>query len=249
MKKSERPAATRTLTPSELKDRAVRFYDRYGSDLEQIRQLLNIRLTQLALAYTIDNQLPPEAITIATRVKTLRSFLRKLENKKWPQFYYPPEVVGDLVGARIVCWFIDDCSGIMKLIKSSNHLKVVGKVEDYIKTPKASGYRSIHLNAKVGYDRVGRKSKSDQVVIRNEELPCEIQIRTKLQDAWGDVTHEFHYKAKNLGVDNKFYETILSEISARLAGEDKSLLTLRNAYQSLADEKLLNKTREGFRDE
>ncbi|AIC19730.1 hypothetical protein EY04_12710 [Pseudomonas chlororaphis] len=78
---------------------------------------------------------------------------------------------------------------------------------------------------------------------------CEIQIRTKLQDAWGDVTHEFHYKAKNVGVDNKFYEKILSEVSNRLASEDQSLLTLREAYQELADEKLRNKTREGFRDE
>jgi putative GTP pyrophosphokinase len=239
--------SNKELLPDELKERAIRFFDRYGKDLEQIRQLLSIRLSQLALAYTIDNNLPPEAITVSTRAKTLKSFLKKLEKKDWPQFYYPTEVIQDLVGARVICWFIDDCEGIKNLIQSSNHLKITGEVEDYIKNPKPSGYRSMHLLANVGYDSVQRDD--GKVVITNEDLVCEIQIRTKLQDAWGDVTHEFHYKAKNAGVDNKFYEKVLSEISSRLANEDQSLLTLRDAYQSLADEKLQNKTREGFRDE
>jgi putative GTP pyrophosphokinase len=123
---------------------------------------------------------------------------------------------------------------------------VKGEIEDYIKNPKPSGYRSIHLLATVGYDSVQRNDKC--VVITDEDMVCEIQIRTKLQDAWGDVTHEFHYKAKNAGVDNKFYEKILSEIANRLANEDQSLLTLRDAYQALADDKLKNKTRVGFRD-
>lgn len=239
--------ANKKLTPDELKERAIRFYDRYGKDLEQISQLLNIRLNQLALAHTIDNNLPPEAITVSTRVKTLNSFLKKLEKKGWPQFYYPTEVVQDLIGARVVCWFIDDCSGIKRLVESSNHLEISGEVEDYISNPKPSGYRSIHLLANVSYDGVKRSGGS--VVITNEGMVCEIQIRTKLQDAWGDVTHEFHYKAKNAGVDNIIYEKILSEVSDRLANEDRSLLTLREAYQALADEKLRNKTREGFRDE
>lgn len=65
------------LAPNELKERAIRFFDRYGKDLEQIRQLLSIRLNQLALAYTIDNNLPPEAIAISTRIKSLKSFLKK----------------------------------------------------------------------------------------------------------------------------------------------------------------------------
>jgi putative GTP pyrophosphokinase len=102
--------------------------------------------------------------------------------------------------------------------------------------------------ANVGYDSV-RRENDGSVVISSEEMICEIQIRTKLQDAWGDVTHEFHYKAKNAGVDDQVYEKILFEISNRLANEDKSILALRNAYINLADKKLKNKTREGFRHE
>jgi len=237
----------KALTNEELKERAIRFFNRYGKDLEQIRQMLSIRLNRLSLAYTIDNNLPPEAVLITTRVKSLKSFLKKLEKKGWPQFYYPTEVVQDLVGTRVICWFIDDCEGMLELISSSKHLKIQGPIKNYIKEPKTTGYRSIHLLADVSYDSVQRQD--GQVVITDKALICEIQIRTRLQDAWGDVTHEFHYKAKNAGVDNKVYEKILSEIADRLANEDKSLLTLRDAYQALADEKLQNKTREGFRDE
>jgi putative GTP pyrophosphokinase len=48
----------------------------------------------------------------------------------------------------------------------------------------------------ITYDSVQRDEKQ-QIRIVPEEMICEIQIRTKLQDAWGDITHEFHYKAKN----------------------------------------------------
>lgn len=235
------------LTPQELKERAIRFYDRYGKDLEHIRSLIDIRLTQLALAYTIRQKLPPEAVCISTRVKTLRSFLKKLKQKGWPQFYYAAEVARDLIGARVVCWFLDDCYGFMDLIKSSPHLTLDGDVENYIKEPKRSGYRSIHLVANIAYDSVQRADS--EVPIKTEHMKCEVQIRTKLQDAWGAITHEFHYKAKSSGVDNPDLETFLSDISDRLANEDKTLLKFRDVYQRLAEEKLANETREGFRDD
>ena len=229
----------RDLTAEALKGRAIRFFDRYGSDLDQIRQLLNIRLSHLALAYTIEHNLPPEAIVVSTRLKTLQSFLRKLANKDWPQLYYPTEVIKDLIGARVVCWFVDDCQGIKELISSSKHLTIEGAIDDYIHTPKTSGYRAVHLLARVGYDCVQRQS--NPVIISSEEMVCEIQIRTKLQDAWGDITHEFHYKAKCAGIENRVDEQLLAEISNRLADEDESLLMLRDVYQRFADEKARSK--------
>ncbi|CAM4500438.1 RelA/SpoT domain-containing protein [Vibrio vulnificus] len=237
----------KNLTPEELKERAIRFYNRYGNELEQVRELLQIRLTQLAHAYTINHNLPPEAITVSTRVKSLGSFLKKLEKKGFPQFYLPTEVIQDLIGARVICWFIDDCNGIMDFISSSNHLDVKPEsIEDYITNPKPSGYRSIHLQARVAYDSISKAKGSESVEIKNESMLCEVQIRTKIQDAWGDMTHEFHYKAKIVGVENAMLETMLSELSKRLSNEDNSLLTLRDAYQGLIDEKQKSGKRTGF---
>lgn len=223
------------LSKEELMEKTIGFFDRYSADLVQIKELLNIRLSQLALAYTIDHNLPPEAVDVSTRVKTLKSFLKKMETKDWPQFNDPTEVIQDLIGARVVCWFVDDCVGIKNLIASSKHLEIEGEVEDYIEQPKASGYRSIHLLANVAYDSVQRDGSN--VIINSQDMVCEIQIKTKLQDAWADVTHEFHYKAMSDGVDNKTYEKLLSDISDRLSNEDKSFLTLRDAYQKLALDK------------
>lgn len=235
------------LGREDLIARATRFYNRYGRDLEQIREILNIRLSQLALAYTIANKLPPESIQVSSRVKTLQSFLRKLEKKNWQQFYYPTEVAGDLIGARVTCWFVDDCSGLLGFIKKSNHLVIQGTPEDYIAKPKASGYRSLHLTAEVSYDAV-RRDANNQVAVADDKMRCEIQIRTKLQDAWADLTHEFHYKAASVGVVNHLYERLMAEVAARLASEDRSLMALRDGYLEIAEEKLVSEARESFRE-
>lgn len=232
-------------SPSEKKDRLLRFYSRYGSELNNIAALLEIKLKQLCLAYTIQNHLPTEAMRVQTRIKSYDSAIKKLERKGWPEFYYPTEVITDLVGARIVCWFIDDCEGILKFIESSSQLSIIkGSLENYIEKPKESGYRSIHILANLAYDSV--KNDAGKIEIVDDMMVCEIQIRTKLQDAWGDITHEFHYKAKASGIENHTYEGFLADVATRLRHEDDVLKRFREVYQGLADEKTKNGKREGL---
>ncbi len=206
---------------------------------------MNIKLRQLCLAYTIQKKLPAESVKVNCRVKSLESVIKKLEKKNWPQFYYPTDVIKDLIGARIICWFIDDCYEILEYIKESNQLFVDNSsIKDYILKPKDSGYRSIHLLANIPYDSV--KNKDGNISVVEDQMICEIQIRSKLQDAWGDITHEFHYKAKLLGIENENYEKFLSGVSERLNLEDKTLVDFRKIYQTLADEKTKLGIRKGF---
>lgn len=231
--------------PNEQKDRLLRYYSRYGAEINNVCALLEIKLKQLCLAYTIQNHLPPEAMRIHTRIKSYDSAIKKLERKGWPTFYYPTDVISDLVGARIVCWFIDDCYGILEFIKSSSQLSIIeNSIEDYIKNPKESGYRSIHILANLSYDSV--KNDSGTIEIVNDKIVCEIQIRSKLQDAWGDITHEFHYKAKSAGIEDRTYDPFLSDVATRLKLEDDILTRFRAVYQNLADEKTKNGTRKGL---
>ena len=72
------------LSPDELKSRVIRFYNRYGKEIEQIKNLLENKLRQTCLAYTIQNNLPQEAIQITARFKTMNSFLKILERNNWP---------------------------------------------------------------------------------------------------------------------------------------------------------------------
>lgn len=238
------------LDQQALRERTSRFFARYGEELRQIAELLEIKLKQLALAYTISNQLPAESVHVSTRVKTEKSFLKKLELDGWPTFYLPTEVVFDLIGARVVCWFVDDVYGLLKFILGSNHFRVADSadhpIKDYIEQPQKAGYRAIHVFADVPYDSVTRVN--GEVTISVSEILCEIQIRSKLQDAWADITHEFFYKSKSHGVTNPNLETFLADVASRLTQEDRTLMKFRDAYQRLADEKMRDGTREGYRD-
>ena len=227
-----------------LTGRAIRFFARYGLELDHIAKLLEIRLNQLALAYTIQNKLPKESVSIKTRVKSLNSFLKKVERMGWPHFYYLKDVVNDLIGARITCWFLDDCYGMHEYIKLNNQFIIIPDLtKDYITAPKTSGYRSIHVIAKMSYDRV--KSTEGKIEIVSEVMNCEIQIRTKLMDTWGDLTHEFHYKAKEQGIEDKGLETILRTQANRFFSEDESFLAIRDVYQKMI-EQIEKPNREGF---
>jgi putative GTP pyrophosphokinase len=211
-----------------LTERAIRFFDYYGDELESIRQVLNIRLSGLASAYTVENKLPREAVVVHSRVKSLTSFLRKLEKTDWPLFGYPTEVITDLIGARVICWFVDDCYGMLDYIQATTQFRIEPRsLEDYIRDPKRTGYRAIHLLADVSYDRVKTYRKRRTLV--EERMICEIQIRTKLQDAWAEFTHEVHCKVPaELQVE---YETAIADIASRLAVEDLSALAVRDILQ------------------
>jgi len=219
-----------------LTERVIRFFDCYGDELESISQVLKIRLSRLASAYTAENELPREAVGLHSRVKPLASFLRKLEKTDWPMFRYPTDVITDLIGARVICWFVDDCYGMLNYIQATKQFRVKPRtVEDYIGDPKRTGYRSIHLLADVSYDSVKTYRKQRTVV--EDKMICEIQIRTKLQDAWAEFTHEVHCK-----VPAEFqadYETVIAEIARRLAAEDRSALAVRELLQRQAEKKEL----------
>ncbi len=227
-----------------LTNRAIRFFDRYGDELGSISKMLEIKLSQLALAYTIQNKLPKESVRITSRVKTLKSFLKKLERKDWPEYYYPTEIAYDLIGTRVICWFLDDVYGLLQYIKESKQFRVKhDSIRDYIKNPKPSGYRSVHLLADVPYDKI--KNENGVLDVKDDHMLCEIQIRTKLQDAWGDLTHEFHYKAKDMGLEEQNYDKMLSQGAKRLSNEDESFIIIREMYQKLIEDKV---GREGFTD-
>ena len=219
-----------------LTNRAISFFDSYSDELELVSQVLKIRLGGLASAYTVENKLPREAVSVHSRVKSLTSFLRKLEKTDWPMFGHPTEVITDLIGARVICWFVNDCYGMLDYIQATKQFIIKpGSLEDYIKVPKNTGYRAIHLLADVSYDRV-KTSRKRRIVVEDRMI-CEIQIRTKLQNAWAEFTHEVHCKVP--GEFQVDYETAIAEIARRLDAEDTSALAVRDILQRQSQKKKL----------
>jgi len=219
-----------------LTERTIRLFDFYGDEMESISQVLKIRLGGLASAYSAENNLPREAVNVKSRVKSLPSFLWKLEKLNWPMFDHPTEVITDLIGARVVCWFVDDCYGILDYIQATKQFLIRPRsLEDYINDPKPTGYRAIHILADVSYDRV--KTYKKRRVVVEDKMICEIQIRTKLQEAWSEITHDVHTKIPaEFQVD---YEIAIADIAKRLAAEDRSALTVRNILQRQVEKKEL----------
>jgi putative GTP pyrophosphokinase len=220
-----------------LSERAIRFFNIYSDELESISKILNIRLGGLASAYTAENKLPCEAVAVQSRVKSLTSFLRKLERLNWLKFGHLTEVITDLIGARVVCWFVDDCYGMLDYIQATKQFLIKPRsLEDFIKVPKPTGYRAIHILADVSYDRVKTYKKRRTII--EDQMICEIQIRSKLQNAWSDFTHEMH-----VNVPSEFqadFDTAIADIASNLAVEDNSALVVRDILQRLAEKKELD---------
>ncbi len=229
-------------TQAQLLEKAVLFYDHYKNELEEATRQLAINLNQLALAYSTENKLPKEAVSITTRMKTLDSFLKKLMRKGYASFLNPAEFITDLIGGRITCWFLEDCYGILNQIRSSkNIITKEGTLEDYIHQPKKTGYRSIHILANILSDTI-ETDDCDKLKDTTQHLVCEIQIRTKLQNFWGELTHETHHTGKEFKENQSSYEKMVTEMADRFATEDQSTFALRNLYQTIVKGNLNKKT-------
>lgn len=58
------------------------------------------------------------------------------------------ENIFDIAGIRIICSFEEDIYKMADLLLQQDDIKLVEK-KDYIKNPKESGYRSLHLIVEV----------------------------------------------------------------------------------------------------
>jgi putative GTP pyrophosphokinase len=72
-----------------------------------------------------------------------------------------------------------------------------------------------------------------QIKLNSEKIICEIQVRTKLMDVWADLTHEFHYKSKLVGIEDQHLEKVLASQANRFYSEDESFIAIRDLYQKI----------------
>ncbi|HET6355406.1 hypothetical protein [Streptomyces sp.] len=164
------------------------------------------------------------------RVKEANRLLAKAQNAKYDARIARPEdifdVITDIAGTRVTCNTTEDVRAIEKAIVSSQTLLHPRAIpldkaqEDYISAPKPSGYRAVHLLVEVAVPQGGEF----------RQVSCEVQIRTLLQHAWGELTHEDTFKPEVK------VPQLVSALSKRLA---TALAVLDEIAQDLRDE--LNK--------
>ncbi len=107
---------------------------------------------------------------VATRMKRLPSIIKKLENNSGMQLAR----MQDIGGLRAVVGSVAQVRKLHAIYTNGSLAHELIDTDDYIQTPKTSGYRSLHLIYKY---------KNDQAPDYNG-LCLELQIRTRLQHAW-----------------------------------------------------------------
>ena len=178
--------------------------------------------------------------TVKQRVKTFDSFFSKILRKA-KELNGKAEngaavvLITDLLGIRVVCPFLEDTLRVEELVR--RHFEVFErerKGEDL--SPREFGYESTHVVV-----RVPGPKKIEGML--QEEVLCEIQIRTILQDAWAEVEHELMYKAEFTPFDEPLRRK-LAAVNANLSLSDIIFQEIRDYQRRLQDE--LKKRRKSF---
>ncbi|MGI6118176.1 MAG: GTP pyrophosphokinase [Bilifractor sp.] len=150
----------------------------YRCAIMEIETKLNVLNNEFAMSH---NRNPIQ--TIKSRLKQPRSLLAKLKRKNLDvNMKNIEEHISDIAGVRIICSFPEDIYSIADLLLHQDDIRML-EIKDYIKHPKDSGYRSLHLIVEVPiFLSSGKKMRK-----------VEIQCRTIAMDFWASVEHQLKY--------------------------------------------------------
>ena len=118
------------------------------------------------------------------RMKSYESTYKKLK-KKGVERTFPNALdkINDLIGVRAICSYVDDIYRIAEILAEQKDVKIV-KMKDYIKNPKSSGYRSLHIIMEIPIGFQGG----------TQWMKAELQLRTAAMDYWANLDHQLRYK-------------------------------------------------------
>lgn len=121
---------------------------------------------------------------IKTRLKSIDSIVEKMNRKGITVSANNIEKeLNDVAGVRVICTFIEDIYHLADCLLQQDDIKLI-ESKDYIKNPKPSGYRSLHLIVEV------------PIFLENEKRPMrvEVQLRTISMNFWASLEHQLRYK-------------------------------------------------------
>lgn len=158
--------------------------DFYGKHYEYMLKAEKHALASIILARNFANA---DKARIVSRIKEPDSMRKKLLKDGFQVNYESIFVKeSDAIGIRIIADSVKDVYRIykeMKKILNSKHDCTILTVKDYIKNPKDSGYRSLHIIVAV-----------DSEDPDFPELKVEVQLRTAVMDCWASLEHLVTYK-------------------------------------------------------
>ncbi len=170
--------------------------------------------------------------SLSGRVKSKRRTWRKVSQPRYRQRMTTvediPRIIDDLVGMRLTCTNLRDIEMVQvaleNLPRHAGRRQPLGldpgSERDYVEHPKQSGYRGWHVNLDVQHD--------------GAPVTCELQVRTLLQDSWGELTHEDTYS--KAGSSPPLVGVLSTRLADLLATLDDIAEDLRNELDRIDEE-------------
>ncbi|HCQ9811427.1 RelA/SpoT domain-containing protein [Acinetobacter baumannii] len=142
------------------------------------------------------------------RIKDQKSLIDKAFYRNKP-YVNPYDEIEDKVGTRFVVLLTEDITEICEIIKSNDTWTTFTArdfEEEKSVDPLLFAYQSMHFIL-----RPRQEVNLDGLIIPTH-IPCEVQIRTLLQHAHAELTHDAVYKTKN-----KIKPTVLRTVAKCMA--------------------------------
>ena len=157
----------------------------YRCAMKEVETKFNVLDEELSLEY---DRNPIESIK--TRLKSPESITSKLTKKGIvPTVENIEQLVNDIAGVRVICSFPTDIYMLSDAFLKQDDVRLIQK-KDYIASPKANGYRSLHLIVEIPIFLHDKKKL----------MKVEVQFRTISMDWWASLEHKISYKK---GIDSE----------------------------------------------
>jgi len=171
--------------------------------------------------------------SITFRPKEVYSLKQKIKRKALTQrFYKKLDDINDLAGVRVILYFKSDISKVINII---NHEFIIhhGENVDKLDLDKRTGYSSIHRVVSINKERQLLKE-----YFHFQNLKCEVQIRTVLQNAWAEIEHGIGYKPSVIakGKVGKNIRKIFKLTSKQLERVDNNFVEIHDIHNRLLNE-------------
>ena len=188
----------------------------YTCAIREVRTKLEVLNDELS----VKNQRNPIEM-IKSRVKKPLSIVEKLRRRGLEvSLESMIKNLDDVAGVRIICSFLDDIYEVAEMLVRQDDVNVIA-VKDYIKKPKANGYRSYHMIIEVPVFFSDSK----------KAMRVEVQIRTIAMDFWASLDHQLKYK-KAVIDDDGVISQALKECADVIASTDEKMLRIRKRIEA-----------------
>lgn len=203
-----------TLNQPVVKDIPLSIYGTSGHLLEETMQMVLEEITKIRNEMAGELGMDPVEHLLG-RIKSEESMREKCRRKGLPETPESAlEKIHDAIGLRVVCAFLDDIYTIRDRLLALPRIRLVEE-KDYIRHVKPNGYRSFHM-----------------IIIVDEKIYAEIQLRTISMDTWAALEHHLKYK-KEIGGNTALISAELKRCADELASTDSSMQTLRDMIREL----------------